>query len=68
MSSVKLVNNFSFKGGVAIRFVYKKVKIAFLGCHLTPHDENYGQRVKDYRYLMSEVNFGQETEKLNTQE
>ncbi|UXI19802.1 mitochondrial ribonuclease P protein 1 [Sarcoptes scabiei] len=68
MSSVKLVNNFSFKGGVAIRFVYKKVKIAFLGCHLTPHDENYGQRVKDYRYLMSEVNFGQETEKLNTQD
>jgi len=45
------------KGAIAIRLYYHDISLAFIGAHLTAHDENYERRLKDYREIIQGVHF-----------
>nr|XP_027198129.1 uncharacterized protein LOC113792440 [Dermatophagoides pteronyssinus] len=59
---------FAFKGAVGLRFVYHRIRVAIIGAHLTPHDENYQKRIKDLRTIMSEVYFSNRTDTVHNQD
>lgn len=62
-------NAMTLKCGICISLTYDCfLKIAFIGAHFTPHDENYSKRITDYNRTINEMKFDNEKNTIENQE